>query len=147
MSDKNGAQEAKPSIDELRADIKQTRSELGETVQALAAKADVKARAKDQVELTKQKVKAQAAEATEKVRGAAVAAGDKVRAAATQAKDSTTDKVSALQSNDTVRDPNSAEVAYATQEPVRTGPVPLSLVFAGVVALVGVILIVRGRRR
>jgi ElaB/YqjD/DUF883 family membrane-anchored ribosome-binding protein len=147
MSDKNGGQEAKPSIDELRADIQQTRSELGETVQALAAKADVKARAKDQVELTKQKVKAQAAEATEKVRGAAVAAGDKVRAAATQAKDSATDKVSALQSNDEARDPNSPEVAYATQEPVRSGPVPLSLVFAGVLALVGVILIVRGRRR
>ena len=37
----------------LRAEIKQTRAELGETVQALAAKADVKARAKEQVELTK----------------------------------------------------------------------------------------------
>jgi hypothetical protein len=148
MSDSNGAQEAKPSIDELRADIKQTRVELGETVQALAAKADVKARAKDQVEQTKQKVKAQAVEATEKVRGAAVAAGGKVRTAATQAKDSATDKVSTLQgSGGNADDPDSPEVAYATQPPVRTGPVPLSLVFAGVLALVGVILIVRGRRR
>ena len=40
----------KPTVEELRAEIKQTRADLGETVQALAAKADVKARAKEQVE-------------------------------------------------------------------------------------------------
>jgi hypothetical protein len=79
----------KPSIEELRADIKQTRAELGETVQALAAKADVKARALDQVEHAKLRV----------------------------------------------------------QQRVRTSPVPMALVFAGVVAVVGVILIVRGRQR
>lgn len=33
-----------PSADELRAEIAQTRAELGQTVQALAAKADVSAR-------------------------------------------------------------------------------------------------------
>jgi ElaB/YqjD/DUF883 family membrane-anchored ribosome-binding protein len=33
--------------DELRRDIEQTRAELGETVEALAAKADVKARAQE----------------------------------------------------------------------------------------------------
>jgi ElaB/YqjD/DUF883 family membrane-anchored ribosome-binding protein len=104
MSDKNGSSEAKPDVDALRAEIKQTRAELGETVQALAAKADVKARAKDQVEQTKQKVKAQAAEATGKVR------------------DDTTDQV-------------------------RRNPIPAAAVLAGIVALVGVILIVRGRRR
>ena len=62
MSEKNGSTSsgAKPDADALRAEIKQTRAELGETVQALAAKADVKARAKEQVEQTKQKVKAQA---------------------------------------------------------------------------------------
>jgi DNA-binding XRE family transcriptional regulator len=41
----------KPTVDQLRAEIKQTRADLGETVQALAAKADVKARALDQVEV------------------------------------------------------------------------------------------------
>jgi hypothetical protein len=86
----------KPSIEELRAEIKQTRADLGETVQALAAKADVKARALDQVEHAKQRV--------------LVAAGQ-------------------------------------AQQRVRTGPVPLALVVAGVIAAVGVILVVRGRRR
>ncbi|GAA2653981.1 DUF3618 domain-containing protein [Paractinoplanes durhamensis] len=79
----------KPTIAELRADIKQTRAELGETVQALAAKADVKARAKDQVEIAK------------------------VRA----------------------------------REAVATSPVPLPLVLAGVAAVIGIILVVRGRKR
>jgi len=79
----------KPTIEELRAGIKQTRAELGETVQALAARADVKARALDQVEIAKQRV-----------RQAAV-----------------------------------------------TGPVPVVLVVAGVVAVLGVILVMRGRRR
>ena len=90
MSEKTSEPAApKPTIDELRAGIKQTRAELGETVQALAARADVKARALDQVEIAKQRV-----------RQAAV-----------------------------------------------TGPVPVVLVVAGVVAVLGVILVMRGRRR
>ncbi|MEU4240331.1 DUF3618 domain-containing protein [Actinoplanes sp. NPDC026619] len=89
MTAEETAPPPKPSIDELRAEIKQTRAELGETVQALAAKADVKARAKDQVEIAK------------------------VRA----------------------------------REAVATSPVPLPLVLAGVVAIVGIILVVRGRKR
>jgi cobalamin biosynthesis Mg chelatase CobN len=133
MSDKNGAP-PKPSVDELRAEIKQTRSELGETVQALAAKADVKARAKDQVEQTKQRVKAQASGAADKVRDAAAAATGRVRTVTAQA----AEKVS---------DTDPRELASTAQERVRQSPVPVSLVFAGVVALVGVILIVRGRRR
>ena len=133
MSDKNGSP-PKPSVDELRAEIKQTRSDLGETVQALAAKADVKARAKDQVELTKQRVKAQASGAADRIRGAAVAATDRVRAVTAQATD---------QINET--DPR--ELAATAQARVQQSPVPVSLVFAGVLALVGVILIVRGARR
>jgi uncharacterized protein YgiM (DUF1202 family) len=144
MSDKNG-NPPKPSVAELRAEIQQTRSELGETVQALAAKADVKARAKDQVEVTKQKVKAQAVEAGEKVRVAAVAAGDKVRAVAGQA----SDKVSTVagQASDKVSQTSPRDLAYEARAQARTSPVPLSLVFAGVAAIVGVILIVRGSRR
>jgi ElaB/YqjD/DUF883 family membrane-anchored ribosome-binding protein len=58
-----------PSSDEakvadLRADIAQTRENLGETVEALAAKADVKARAQDKVD----EVKARAQEQVEQVR-------------------------------------------------------------------------------
>jgi hypothetical protein len=79
----------KPTIEELRAGIKQTRAELGETVQALAAKADVKTRALDQVEVVKQRARAA----------------------------------------------------------VTTSPVPVALMVAGVAAVVGIILVVRGRRR
>lgn len=40
-------------IDELQADIDRTRRELGDTVSALAVKADVKARAKDKADSVK----------------------------------------------------------------------------------------------
>lgn len=84
-----GTPAPKPTIDELRAEIKQTRAELGETVQALAAKADVKARARDQVEVARQRAR----------------------------------------------------------EAVTASPVPMALVVAGVAAVVGIILVMRGRRR
>jgi ElaB/YqjD/DUF883 family membrane-anchored ribosome-binding protein len=133
MSEQNGSA-AKPTVEELREEIKQTRADLGETVQALAAKADVKARAKDQVELTKQKVKAQAVEAGDRVREAAAVATGKVRSATAQ----TVDKV---------KETDPRALVSETTDQVRSSPVPLSLVVAGVVALVGVILIVQGRRR
>lgn len=144
MSEKNGGGPAKPDAAALRAEIKQTRAELGETVQALAAKADVKARAKEQVEQTRQRVRAQAVEATDKVREAAHAAGDRVRAAAGQAADRANHVTS--------------QVAEATSEagpgdgsgsPVVGRRLPVGLLIAGVAAaaLVGVILVVRGSRR
>jgi len=79
----------KPTIEELRAGIKQTRAELGETVQALAAKADVKARAREQVEVARQRA----------------------------------------------------------LETVRTNQVPIAIAVAGAMAVVGIILVLRGRRR
>jgi hypothetical protein len=136
MSEKNGGAPAKPDADALRAEIKQTRAELGETVQALAAKADVKARAKEQVEQTKQRVRAQVGEATGKVRDAALAAGDRVRVAAGQAADKT------------------GQLADQATEPVDGSDVvvagrrlPIGLLVAGAAALVGIILVVRGSRR
>ena len=127
MSQKNGAAGNKPDLAALRAEIAQTRAELGETVQALAAKADVKARAKEQVEHTKARMMAQAAEATGRVREAAQTAGGKVRGAAHLAGDGAR---------------SSSAPAY-----VRNNPIPLAVLLAGVAAVVGVILIVRGRRR
>jgi DNA-binding XRE family transcriptional regulator len=79
----------KPTIEELRAEIKQTRAELGETVQALAAKADVKARAREQVEVARERA----------------------------------------------------------VETVRTNQVPIAAVAVGAMAVVGIILVLRGRRR
>ncbi len=139
MSDKNGSS-AKPDVDALREEIAQTRADLGETVQALAAKADVKARAKDQVEQTKQKVKAQAADATNKAKEAAATATDKVRSVAAQASDKA--KGTAVQ----VRESGALEKAQGAKDQVRSNPVPLAAVLGGVVALVAVILIVRRRR-
>ena len=89
QTEKAPAAAPKPTVEELRAGIKQTRAELGETVQALAAKADVKARAKEQVEIA---------------RGRAI-------------------------------------------ETVRTNQVPIAIVVAGAMAVVGIILVLRGRRR
>lgn len=135
MSEKNGSAK-RPDMAALREEIKQTRTELGETVQALAAKADVKARAKESVEHTKAKVKAQAAEATgkvtEAVKGATHTATDAVRSAAAGARGT------AAQAGDKAHDAGGQ---------VRRSPVPLAAVLVGVVAVVGVILIVRGRRR
>jgi vacuolar-type H+-ATPase subunit I/STV1 len=43
-------------VDDIQADIEQTRQELGETVQALQAKLDVKERTKEKVAETRERV-------------------------------------------------------------------------------------------
>ena len=48
------------SPDEIRADIEQTREEVGDTVEALAAKTDVKAQAHARIDEVKGNVKAKA---------------------------------------------------------------------------------------
>jgi hypothetical protein len=50
----SGQEERSP--EEIRADIEQTREDLGDTVEALSAKTDVKAQAKAKVESVKEKV-------------------------------------------------------------------------------------------
>jgi hypothetical protein len=52
----------------LREDIARTRAELGETVEALAAKADVKARAQEKVDETKARAAQAAVEVKDKAR-------------------------------------------------------------------------------
>ena len=59
--------------DEIRAQIEETRHELGETVEALAAKADVKAQVKEKVETTKETVQQQARQRPGAFIGAGVA--------------------------------------------------------------------------
>ena len=145
MSEKNGSSGAKPDVDALRAEIKQTRAELGETVQALAAKADVKARAKEQVEQTKRRVRAQAAEAAGKARDAALVATDKVRQAAAQATASA--RGTAVQATDKVRESGALERAQGARGQLISSPIPFAAVLVTAVAVVGVILVDRGRRR
>ncbi|MBF9129071.1 DUF3618 domain-containing protein [Plantactinospora sp. S1510] len=59
----------------LRAEIRQTRAELGETVQALAAKADVKARIKGSAAQTRDRVRERAGQTTATVRSSVHDAG------------------------------------------------------------------------
>ncbi|MEA2151505.1 MAG: hypothetical protein QOD69_3335 [Solirubrobacteraceae bacterium] len=61
-----------------RAEVERTREELGNTVEALAYKADVKARAHDKVD----EVKAHAAEKVHEVKAQAVDAAEQVKAKA-----------------------------------------------------------------
>jgi Protein of unknown function (DUF3618) len=76
---------------ELRAEIAATRADLGQTIEALSAKTDVKARAKgaasDAVEQTKEKVRAVRVEAGQ----VAANVGDRVRSGTTSVRDSVTD--------------------------------------------------------
>jgi hypothetical protein len=53
--------------DEIRADIEETRGDLGDTVEALAAKADVKAQAKERVDSVKESATGKAEELKQKV--------------------------------------------------------------------------------
>jgi MYXO-CTERM domain-containing protein len=52
----SSATETSSDPDELREQIEETRAELGKTVEALAAKADVKARVKNKVSTGKEQV-------------------------------------------------------------------------------------------
>ncbi|NEB73675.1 DUF3618 domain-containing protein [Streptomyces sp. SID14478] len=63
------------SPEELREQIEQTRTELGHTVEALAAKADVKARAKDKATHLKE----QATDRTDALKAQATATAGKAR--------------------------------------------------------------------
>ena len=67
------------NVDALRAEIQQTRAELGETVQALAAKADVKARVKESAAQTAAQVKESAGHAVGRARTSLTDAGQSAR--------------------------------------------------------------------
>lgn len=58
------------SIDELEADIRRTRQELGEIVETLAAKLDVKAQIKNSTDQAKANIKRSAVQATANAVGA-----------------------------------------------------------------------------
>ncbi|MFC3501821.1 DUF3618 domain-containing protein [Micromonospora sp. NPDC049366] len=102
----------------LREEIRRTRVELGETMEALAAKADVKARLKESAEQARQRMRAQAAQRLARVRGQAAEVAGLARADVSQQRDM-----------------------------LRRSPVPWAAVAAGAVATMIVLLVVRGRRR
>ncbi len=53
-SQSDGDAEKAPSVEELQADIERNREQLGETVDALSAKLDVKTRTKERIAATRQ---------------------------------------------------------------------------------------------
>lgn len=85
----------------LRQEIAQTRAELGDTVEALAAKADVKARAQEKVDETKARVNQVVAEAKVAAREKASQAVDSGRELAVELRNDP--KVPARRAADRVR--------------------------------------------
>ncbi|WP_093797391.1 DUF3618 domain-containing protein [Streptomyces sp. Wb2n-11] len=67
MTDKARHHGSTPDPDELRAQVEQTREELGRTIEALAAKADVKAQAQQKAAKVKGLVQGKAAHANEQL--------------------------------------------------------------------------------
>ncbi|MER7891352.1 DUF3618 domain-containing protein [Micromonospora sp. NPDC094482] len=102
----------------LREEIRRTRVELGETMEALAAKADVKARLRESADHAKQRMREQAAETVARVRGQAAQKAQVARAQ-----------------------------AHEKSGSLRDSPVPWAAVAAGAVATMIVLLIIQGRRR
>jgi hypothetical protein len=116
-SDANSG-DGRSEIAALREDIRHTRAELGQTVEALAAKADVKARVKESAEHTAERVRESAEHAVERVKESAGQAAVKVRGSL-----------------------HDAGVA------ARRRPVPWLAVAGGAAALMIVFLVIRRRRR
>lgn len=69
MSVSNGHRPTPTEPDALRAEIARTRTELGETVSALAAKVDVRTRAQEKVEQVRGELAARARHTADEVRG------------------------------------------------------------------------------
>jgi len=113
---------------QLRAEIEQTRADLGETVEALAAKTDVKARAKEA-----------AADATERAKEAATEAAGKAR-----------DKLDDVRHIATDRLAPAREQAFVLKKRAAQDPAvrqSLPLVGAAALAVTGAILVATSRKK
>jgi Protein of unknown function (DUF3618) len=87
-----------PGVEELRGRIAATRADLGETVEALAAKADVKARAKGAVQDAADGVKVKARNAVDGMKDAMGTATSKGKNAVGSAKTRSQDAVASARS-------------------------------------------------
>jgi hypothetical protein len=124
----------------LREEIRRTRVELGETMEALAAKADVKARLKESAGQARERMREQAAQTVARVRGQAARGAGIARARAHEKGELV--RAQASEKGGLVR-------AQASEkgELVRRNPAPWAAIAAGAVATIVVLMIVRGRRR
>ncbi|MFI5838989.1 DUF3618 domain-containing protein [Catenuloplanes sp. NPDC051500] len=136
---KNGTPQ---DIDELRAEIQRTRAELGDTVQALAAKADVKARAKDQVEQTKAAMAARVNDAKDAVTSRAQEAAGLMSVRAHEAKGIVSVRANEAKDAVSVR-------AHDAGDAVRRNPAPAVAIAVGAISAAAFVLtlwLIRRRR-
>ncbi|PWU43316.1 hypothetical protein DLE60_21705 [Micromonospora globispora] len=124
----------------LREEIRRTRVELGETMELLAAKADVKARLRESAEQAKGRMREQAALTMARVRGQAAQKAGEVRGQAAQ-------KAGEMRGQAAQKARVARVQAYEKGDALRRNPAPWAAVAAGALATVVVLLIVRGRRR
>ncbi len=120
-----------PKVAALRTEIEHTRAELGETVEALAAKADVKARAQET-----------GADGTPRASVAATEAKDKAREQAQQVAESGKEYVQELRS-----DPAGASKRTAERVRISVQEKPKQWAVAAAALLAFAALVVRKRRR
>ncbi|MGI8434417.1 MAG: DUF3618 domain-containing protein [Nocardioidaceae bacterium] len=80
-SKSDGDAEKAPSVDELQVNIERNRDQLGETVDALTAKLDVKTRTKERIAITRQQAVVRVSDAR-----------SRAAALTTRAKDAATDE-------------------------------------------------------
>jgi cobalamin biosynthesis Mg chelatase CobN len=124
----------------LRAEIDQTRTDLGETVAALTAKADVKARAKQAaaqaVDDVKTRTKDAATKAVDGVKATVAHVTEQASDTASQVRERATS--SAVAARDRVTDLDVAQTARR--------PVPIAVV-AGAAALIALAIVIWRRRR
>jgi chromosome segregation ATPase len=152
--------------EQIRQEIERTRDQLGETVEALVAKADVKAQAKERVGQLSDRLKDKTAQVKDTAAQAKDQATARVGQARSQLAGKTSDaKTAAVQTGGPARDQIQARAAAvggavrdATPEPVqraarhaaevtsqRRGLVAGAVV--GIVVVLGFIVFIRGRRQ
>lgn len=152
-----GASGVPDDPDQLRQDIERTREQLGETVEALVAKADVKAQAKEKVGQLTDRVKGTTAQAKEQATARVAQTREQLATRAADVKQAAVTNVPAkdqLQARATavggkVRDVTPEPVQRLAQQAAsRTSPRQLAIAAAAVsVALVGFILVRRRQRK
>jgi len=136
---------------ELRADIERTREQLGQAVEALAEKADVKARARGKASKLSQRVRGTAAQAKEQAK----AAGDGMRGQLAAQTATARQKMASAPAKDLLR--NRAAAAGAAARKATPAPLQHAAATAaqrraalaavlGAAAVLGYLAIRRGRR-
>ncbi|MFJ8043264.1 DUF3618 domain-containing protein [Kitasatospora sp. NPDC096147] len=152
MSTQHPDHESAPTPERLREQIEHTRDELGHTIEALAGKADVKARLHEQAATVKERATAKTAQITDRIQEAA---GHGVQLLKDRTPDPVLDRTAraALRLRDrTVRAARGADptpdVAWEdggpVADPARARRLPM---LAGAVAVVVLLAVLRGRRQ